>query len=90
MNWTCQCDRCVRSREVFRILLVGAVLTALVLLVTGCGISATKAHIDMALAMCEPNSGLDRMTTELMQSGRQQITAYCNNGVVATKIMEAK
>ena len=36
------------------------------------------------------NSGLDRMTTDLMQSGRQQITAYCNNGVVATKIMEAK
>lgn len=90
MNWTYQCHRCVRSREVFRILLVGAVLMALVLLVTGCGINATKAHIDYALAVCEPNGGLDRMTTGLMQSSRQQVTAYCNNGVVATKIMEAK
>lgn len=90
MNWTCQCDRCVRSREVFRILLVGAVLMALVLLVTGCGISATKAHIDMALTMCEPNSGLGHMVVEKMADNSRQITAYCNNGVVASKIMEAK
>lgn len=90
MNWTCQCHRCVRSREVFRILLVGAVLMALVLLITGCGVSTAKPHIDYALTVCEPNAGLARMTVESVRHNGREVTAYCNNGVVATKIMESR
>ena len=67
-----------------------AIALALTALLIACSPNITKSDIDLAIKLCEPNGGLDRMTNTLMQSGRSQITAYCNNGVVATKLMEAK
>ena len=84
MNWTCQYHRCVRSREVFRILLVGAVLMALVLLITGCT-EATKGDIDLATKLCEPNGGLEYLDVALMGDGSHRVTATCSNGATVYK-----
>lgn len=61
-----------------------------ILLVTGCDISASKAHIDMAVVMCEPNGGLFRMDVTRMTDNSRTVTAYCNNGVVAQRNMDPK
>lgn len=92
MNWTCQCHRYVRSREVFRILLVGAVLMALVFLVTGCtnATNATKSDIDLATKLCEPNGGLKEMDVAWTSSRANRVTATCVNDVTVIKINKGK